>query len=81
MRIAYLSSARIPSCTANSIHVMKMCHALANAGHEVVLFAPDKDNVCEADQADPFGYYGVERVFNIRYLPWVAELVRAFGIG
>ena len=47
-----------------------MCHALANAGHEVVLFAPDKDNVCEADQADPFGCYGVERVFNIRYLPW-----------
>jgi glycosyltransferase involved in cell wall biosynthesis len=70
MRIAYLSSACIPSRTANSIHVMKMCQALASAGHEVVLFAPDKGNGCEAGQADPFGYYGVERVFNIKYLPW-----------
>ena len=70
MRIVYLSSTLIPSRTANSIHVMKMCQALARAGHEVVLFAPDNAKAHEPNQPDPFDYYGVERIFHIEYLPW-----------
>lgn len=70
LRIAYLSSATIPSRTANSIHVMKMCQALARAGHEVVLFAPDKAEGREPGTDDPFAYYGVARNFTIEYLPW-----------
>ena len=30
--------------TANSIHVMKMCQAFADNGHEVVLLAPNLKN-------------------------------------
>ena len=70
MRIAYLSSAWIPSRTANSIHVMKMCQALARAGHEVVLFAPDNAKTGAPNEPDPFDYYGIERIFHIEYLPW-----------
>lgn len=70
MHIAYLSSACIPSRTANSIHVMKMCQALAHEGHEVVLFAPDNAEAHDPNQPDPFNYYGIERIFRIEYLPW-----------
>ena len=39
MRILYISKSVIPSRTANSIHVMKMCEAFADNGHEVILLA------------------------------------------
>ena len=70
MRIAYLSSASIPSCSANSIHIMKMCQAFARAEHEVMLFAPDYSDSRDPGQPDPFDCYGVDRVFNIDFLPW-----------
>ena len=42
MRIVYISNSTIPSKAANSVHVMKMCQAFADNGHEVVLLAPDR---------------------------------------
>lgn len=33
MKIVYLSASSIPSRTANSIHVMRMCAAFAKNGH------------------------------------------------
>ena len=47
MRILYISKSVIPSRTANSIHVMKMCQALADNGHEVILLAPNLKNQYE----------------------------------
>ena len=41
MRIAFISNSIIPSRTANSIQVIKMCEAFSNEGHEVVLLAPE----------------------------------------
>jgi hypothetical protein len=41
MKIIYISKSIIPSRTANSINVMKMCQAFADNGHEVVLLAPN----------------------------------------
>jgi glycosyltransferase involved in cell wall biosynthesis len=40
MRIAYLSSAAMPSTSANSLQVMKMCQAFVQEGHEVHLILP-----------------------------------------
>jgi glycosyltransferase involved in cell wall biosynthesis len=40
MKIAYLSSADVPSASANSLQVMKMCQAFAQEGHEVHLILP-----------------------------------------
>jgi glycosyltransferase involved in cell wall biosynthesis len=37
LKIFYISASDIPSHAANSIHVVKMCQALASSGHEVVL--------------------------------------------
>ena len=42
MKILYISKSTIPSRTANSVHVMKMCQAFSDIGHDVVLLAPIK---------------------------------------
>lgn len=61
LRIAYFSGSVIPSRQANSVHVMKMCQALAKRGHEVVLGA-----IAGADPGgDDFAHYGVEACFRI----------------
>jgi glycosyltransferase involved in cell wall biosynthesis len=39
MRIAYVTHARLPSSAANAVQTLKMAHALAEAGHDVVLFS------------------------------------------
>lgn len=68
MKIVYLANSFIPSRQANSIHVMKMCQALALNGHEVVLVtygAPDDE---EKDVGDIFSYYGIVSVFKIHKL-------------
>jgi len=69
MKIAYLSNSTIVSRTANSIHVMKMCQALASHGHEIELLAPDRKGEYEPTGLDPFQYYGVAPVFAIRRIP------------
>jgi len=69
MKIVYLSSAKIPSRTANSVNVMKMCQALAQNGHETVLFAPQHVRE-EPGTGDLYEFYGVERCFELRRLPF-----------
>jgi len=64
MRIVYLSTAYIPSRTANSVHIMKMCSALAKNGNEVTLFAP-KLKSYEQINSSVFDYYNVVNNFTI----------------
>ena len=71
MKIVYISNSIIPSRTANSIHVMKMCQAFADNGHEVVLLAPDRYKEYEEDIDDVYEYYGVRKNFEIRKLPYI----------
>ncbi len=73
MRIVYISNSVIPSKTANSIHVMKMCQAFANNGHEVLLLAPNKKNEFEKNIDDIYEYYGVSKNFNIKKL-WYPKI-------
>jgi UDP:flavonoid glycosyltransferase YjiC (YdhE family) len=65
MKIVYISNSIIPSRTANSIHVMKMCQAFADNGHEVVLLAPDRYKEYENGVNDVYEYYGVRESFFI----------------
>ncbi len=69
-KIIYLSNSIIPSSTANSIHVMKMCQAFANNGNEVILLTPKNPNI-ELDIEDIYQFYGVEKCFTIKKLPWL----------
>jgi len=64
MRIAYLSGSTIPSMSANSIQVMRMCEAFADEGHEVTLIAQDGIAADEHGQ-DVYETYGVRHNFEI----------------
>lgn len=66
MKIVYISNSIIPSRTANSIHVMKMCQAFADNGHEVVLLAPNRYKEYENGVDDVYEYYGVRKNFKIQ---------------
>jgi len=49
---------------------MKMCEAMVRLGHEVTLFAPNVINGIEHGVADSYAFYGVDRCFELRKLPW-----------
>jgi glycosyltransferase involved in cell wall biosynthesis len=66
MKIVYISNSIIPSRTANSIHVMKMCQAFADNGHDVFLLAPNRYKEYEQNVNDIFNFYGVKRNFEIK---------------
>jgi glycosyltransferase involved in cell wall biosynthesis len=73
MKIAYLSSASIPSTSANSLQVMKMCQALAKT-ESVMLFAPQvtsEPSIGVMERA-----YGVRIRFGIRRVSPTALLGR-----
>lgn len=65
MKITCISASQVPSSTANSIQVMKVCQALAQLGHEVVLLVP-------GSQAHPWeelaALYGLHLQFKIEWL-------------
>lgn len=63
MKIAYFSSSRLPSRSANSVQVMKMCEALTENGHQVELFARPGHNCPEIESI--FAKYGVKTHFGI----------------
>jgi glycosyltransferase involved in cell wall biosynthesis len=65
MRLVYLAHSIIPSRHANSVHVMKMCQALAAASHEVRLVVPKSPAEEEAVE-DIFEFYGVDYTFAVQ---------------
>jgi len=68
MKIVYISRSIIPSRTANSINVMKMCEAFSNLGHQVILLAPWTKKLEEKGVEDIFDYYGVKKNFELKKL-------------
>jgi glycosyltransferase involved in cell wall biosynthesis len=69
MKIAYLSSAAVPSDSANSLQVMKMCQAFAQEGNEVHLILPPADGPEDGDApgaaARIIRQYGLTAAFPI----------------
>ncbi len=78
MKIVYISTSIIPSRTANSIHVMKMCQAFADNGHEVILLAPDHKDQYEKNIRNIYDFYGVRNNFKIVKLKIPKIRVRTF---
>ena len=69
MKLVYISYSRIPSHTANSIHVMKMCQGFIRNGHDLTLFSPDFRNL-EMGDVDPFSFYGVQEKFKLKKIKY-----------
>jgi glycosyltransferase involved in cell wall biosynthesis len=68
MRIVCISSAQVPSDTANSIQVMKVCQAFVQIGNEVNLLVPgDQPSLLSSQQM--IEHYGLQVTFPIEWLP------------
>jgi len=74
MRIAVITNSRIPSLTANSIQVMKVCQALVQLGHDIRLYAPRE--TAPASWGELASHYGLSTPFEIEWLPSVPALKR-----
>ncbi len=70
MKIAYVAESVIPSESANSIHVMKMCNALAAAGHDVTLIVPSGRRQALPEISDIHAFYDVQPFFQIIRVAW-----------
>ena len=75
MKIAAISASRIPSKTANSMQVMKVCQAFVKTGHEVTLYVP-KQAVKQTDQTEYLRLYGLDVEFPVEWLASLSILRR-----
>ncbi len=66
MRIAFIAAAQVPSRTANSIQVMKVCNAFRMLGHEVKLFLPGQVPEISWDLLK--SRYGISSEFSITWV-------------
>ncbi len=66
MKIAYISSARIPDEWAHVFHIMHMCESFAHMGHKVKLVIPYRNKM---STIDPFIHASVKPNFTIVRLP------------
>lgn len=78
MKIAYFSEAVIPSPYADAVHSVLMCEALAQKGHQVTLYAPDRQRDYPIADRDVFRFHRVKELFAVRYIPWITIKERAY---
>ena len=76
MRICYLQLTRYPTRQANAVHVMNMCAAMAEVGHEVTLVIRASKNAERGFETTLHDRYGVSDSFTIRVIPDHQFLVR-----
>ena len=61
MKIHYLATARIPSKTANSLQIIKMCEAFSLIGHDITLISPN----LVTKNSSIKNYYDLKKKFRI----------------
>ncbi|PKO07298.1 MAG: hypothetical protein CVU41_00950 [Chloroflexi bacterium HGW-Chloroflexi-3] len=66
MQIAVITTSQIPSITANSIQVMKVCQSYCQLGHDVTLIVPGKKTI---DWVEISKIFGIQSKFSIKYIP------------
>jgi glycosyltransferase involved in cell wall biosynthesis len=66
MRIAFISTSKIPSRTANSIQVMKVCDAFCQLKHQVKLWLPGSGPETKWDEFKSL--YGINHDFPVQWL-------------
>jgi glycosyltransferase involved in cell wall biosynthesis len=71
MKVAVIAPTSIPARTANSLHVMKMCQALASLGHAVRLAAPayHRGTANRPGWEQLAHHYGMQLAFPVDWLP------------
>ncbi len=79
MNIKYITNVRIPTPRAQGYAIMKMCHEFAKAGAETELFVPNRKSV--ETEKDSFGFYGIEKNFEIKKIPSLDLLSKTLRFG
>jgi len=65
MEVMYIANTTIPSRSADSIHIIKMCEAFKKSGLKIVLVIPmDLKSMCS--KIDIFNFYGINKMFKIK---------------
>ena len=65
MKIAFIAASVVPSWTANSVQVMKVCQALKQNDHDVHLIVPGKITTSWNDLRS---HYGIQNEFPVHWL-------------
>lgn len=65
MKIAFIAASVVPSWTANSVQVMKVCQALKQNGHDVHLIVPGKITTSWQELRS---HYGIQNEFPVHWL-------------
>lgn len=73
MQIAVITTSQVPSITANSIQVMKVCQSYCQLGHDVTLIIPGKKT---ANWDEISKIFGIQTRFSIKYIPTLRILRR-----
>lgn len=63
MKITYVTHTRFPTEKAHGHQIVQVCAAMGRLGHDVTLIHP---NIWTGIEGDIWGYYNVEKVFNIQ---------------
>jgi len=69
MKVIYISASSIPSYTANSVQVMKMCQAFVQEGYSINLLTPLWQEKRQTINEDLWGHYGISVRFPITWIP------------
>lgn len=65
LRIAYAAQVPVPSHRAYGVHVMHMCKAFAELGHDTTLYTMPPS----VEAPDLHGYYGMAPTFRVDHVP------------
>ena len=72
MKIAYLLNSRVPSDNAHVIQTLHMCNGFAEAGHQVTLFYPDREQPDPGLERIPIQeYYDISVRFDVESVPYL----------
>jgi len=79
MKTAYVARSIIPSQSANSIHVMKICEAFSGMCEDFELIVPENKDVIIKE--DLYDYYGINKKFpinRIKQKEWLKGMYRYY---
>lgn len=69
MKLFYVTEGQLPSYSAHSVHVMKMCQAFKQCGCDTTLLVPNDDpSGARPDVDEVHDTYGIEDRFEIQWL-------------
>ena len=75
MRICYLSNSAIPSSNASSIAIVKMCEALSDLNHEVLLITTNVKKI----NSNLFNFYNVKSKFHFKRIKFFKKFPLSFN--